>query len=312
MSGDPPSQAAPVVFGEVLFDHFADGSRVLGGAPFNLAWHLRGFGLEPLVVTAVGADGPGEEARERMERWAMDTTGVQLDPLHPTGRVAAKLVGGEPTFEIGIEQAYDYIDPEQAARAVAGREVSLVYHGTLALRQDRSWSALSRLLRDSGAPTFVDLNLRAPWWTRDRLRWCLGSATWLKLSQEELATVTGGPPGALDDTAACVDAALRVAEANDVGTLLVTRGAKGSLMVAQGRSAVCEAGALEPDEIVDTVGAGDGFSAVACVGVLEGWEPEALLRRGNAFAADLCGVRGATTEDESLYERHRALWGAGS
>jgi len=25
------------VFGEVLFDHFPDGSRILGGAPFNVA-----------------------------------------------------------------------------------------------------------------------------------------------------------------------------------------------------------------------------------------------------------------------------------
>ncbi|MCG2635366.1 MAG: carbohydrate kinase, partial [Gammaproteobacteria bacterium] len=26
------------IYGEVLFDHFPDGSRVLGGAPFNVAW----------------------------------------------------------------------------------------------------------------------------------------------------------------------------------------------------------------------------------------------------------------------------------
>ena len=312
MGRDLHARAAPIVFGEVLFDHFADGSRVLGGAPFNLAWHLKGFGLDPLVVTAVGADLPGEEARERMARWGMRTEGVQRDALHPTGRVAAKLVSGEPTFEIGIEQAYDYIDAARAAAAVGSEGAPLVYHGTLALRGDRSWRALERVLEATGAPTFVDLNLRAPWWTRDRLRWCLGTARWLKLSQEELATVAAAAVRDLDDVDACVRTAREVATRHDIATVLVTRGAAGSLLVADEREAVSESGTLDRGEIVDTVGAGDGFSAVACVGVLEGWNAEEILGRGNAFAAELCRIRGATTEDRALYERHRRGWLAGA
>ena len=39
----------PVVFGEVLFDCFPDGSRVLGGAPFNVAWHCQAFWLATFV-----------------------------------------------------------------------------------------------------------------------------------------------------------------------------------------------------------------------------------------------------------------------
>ena len=312
MDRDPQARASPVVFGEVLFDHFADGSRVLGGAPFNLAWHLKGFGLDPLVITALGADDPGEEARERMTRWGMRTEGVQRDPLHPTGRVAAKLVGGQPTFEIGVEQAYDYIDAARATAAVGAPGAPLVYHGTLALRGDRTWQALERVLEVTGAPTFVDLNLRAPWWTRDRLRWCLRTATWLKLSQEELATVAPAAVRDLDDVEACVRTAHEVASRHDISTMLVTRGAAGSLLVAGEREAVADGGTLDRGEIVDTVGAGDGFSAVACVGVLEGWSAEEILGRGNAFAADICRIRGATTEDRALYERHRRRWRAGA
>ena len=310
MNRDPPAGTHPVVFGELLFDHFADGSRVLGGAPFNVAWHLQGFGLEPLMVTAVGADAPGEDAVERMRRWGMSTDGVQVDSLHPTGRVAAKIVDGEPTYEIGVEQAYDYIDPVQAGAAVASRAVPLVYHGTLALRGDRTWSALDRVGQASSAPTFVDLNLRAPWWTLDRLRWCLGTATWLKLSREELATVTGASLRELSDEGACFRRAREVARRHDVATVLVTRGADGSLLVAAERMASSRDQTLPSGEVVDTVGAGDGFSAVACVGVLERWSAEEILRRGNAFAAALCGIRGATTEDRGLYERHRDRWRA--
>jgi len=334
MSRDPPSRAPPVVFGEVLFDHFADGSRVLGGAPFNVAWHLRGFGLDPLVVTAVGGDEPGEEARERMRAWAIRTDGVQLDGLHPTGRVAAKLVAGEPTFEIGIEQAYDYIDPNQAEAAVAGDSTlsvgappsapaagddahsasatPLVYHGTLALRGDRTWDALRRVLDATGAPTFVDLNLRSPWWTPDRLRWCVATATWLKLSQEELARVSGRPTDDFGDVEACARAAAAVARTHDVTTVLVTRGQAGSLLLSEGRVSVCEGEEVDRGQIVDTVGAGDGFAAVACVGVLEGWSADEILRRGNAFAAELCRIRGATTDDRALYARHRERWRQGA
>ena len=310
MSRDSPAGTQPVVFGEVLFDHFADGSRVLGGAPFNVAWHLRGFGLEPVVVTAVGDDAPGREALERMRRWGMRTEGVQTDSLHPTGRVAAKIVHGEPIFEIGTDQAYDYVDPVRAAAAVAARAIPLVYHGTLALRGDRTWSALDRLKEATGAPTFVDLNLRSPWWTPDRLRWCLSTASWLKLSREELATVAGASVEELADADACFRRARELSRRYDLSAVLVTLGAQGSLLIAAERMVASGDSPLDADDVVDTVGAGDGFSAVACVGLLERWSAEEILRRGNAFAADICRVRGATSDDPSLYERHRERWSA--
>ena len=45
MTAELPTQ--PLIFGEVLFDQFEDGSSVLGGAPFNVAWHLQAFGMQP-------------------------------------------------------------------------------------------------------------------------------------------------------------------------------------------------------------------------------------------------------------------------
>ena len=35
------------LFGEVLIDQFPEGQRILGGAPFNVAWHLQAFGQKP-------------------------------------------------------------------------------------------------------------------------------------------------------------------------------------------------------------------------------------------------------------------------
>ncbi len=300
------ADSTPLVFGEVLFDHFVDGSRVLGGAPFNVAWHLRGLGSAPLVVSAVGADDAGQEALDRMSQWGMDTRAVQVDPLHPTGRVTATLVDGEPTFEIGSEQAYDYIDGPAAVAALNGATASILYHGTLALRSDRSWEAARTLRASTGAPTFVDLNLRDPWWTPERLRWCLNTASWLKLNETELAEVAGTLG---TDRDACVEGALRLIRTHGLEGVFVTRGSRGALAAAGEQLFEAEAVTVPSDELVDTVGAGDAFSAVACTGILLGWSLETVLHRGAAFAADICRIRGALTQDRHLYDRHRQAWG---
>ncbi len=79
------------IFGEVLFDHFPDGKRVLGGAPFNVAWHLQAFGLAPRFISRVGADAEGESVLTAMREWGMDTQAVQIDAHRPTGRVSVQI-----------------------------------------------------------------------------------------------------------------------------------------------------------------------------------------------------------------------------
>lgn len=60
-------RTCPVMFGEVLFDHFPDGHVVLGGAPFNVAWHLQAFAKAPMIVSRVGNDPLGHQIRQSME-----------------------------------------------------------------------------------------------------------------------------------------------------------------------------------------------------------------------------------------------------
>ncbi len=294
----------PVIFGEVLFDHFADGSRVLGGAPFNVAWHLRGFGAHPLVITAVGEDAEGREVLERMASWDLMTDGVQTDAAHPTGRVTATIVDGENHFEIAPGQAWDFIHADHAARAASEKAPGLVYHGTLALRNGESWNALRSLKGKTEASSFVDLNLREPWWTKDKVDWCLSTTDWIKLNDTELADLTASPTGSFEE---CRDAALGLAREHAIQGVIVTRGPQGALSVVGGKR-VFEATAPPVASVVDTVGAGDAFSAVVCLGLLHEWDHQATLDRAAAFAADLCTVRGATTPDFGLYEGHLAQW----
>ena len=305
---DPESASAPparpLVFGEALFDHFPDGTRVLGGAPFNVAWHLRGLGAHPLTVTAVGNDDEGVEVRRRMEKWGMSSTGVQVDPERATGRVTATIEDGSPRFDISADQAWDAIDADRACEALAGSTVALLYHGTLAIRGTASSAALQALIDATGARTFVDLNLRAPWWTRERVLLPLAHASWVKLNDEELGILTSRSVGTRQQ---CEDAAVAFAREYSVGRVVVTRGERGAIAVIEARDVLMTDAVSVPD-VVDTVGAGDAFSAVLCLGIMQGWGVEESLERAARFAADVCRVRGATTPDRSLYDSHLETW----
>ena len=183
----------PLVVGEVLFDVMPDGDRVLGGAPFNVAWHLEAFGLRPLMITRVGADDEGDEVLAAMESWGMDTSGVQRDRSHPTGKVKVELEDGEPTFHILADQAYDRLDGESAAGLIEEEDPSLLYHGSLLARGETSASALDRVKETAAVPVFIDVNLRDPWWNHVDVLASVSRARWIKVNEAELGLLGGAP-----------------------------------------------------------------------------------------------------------------------
>jgi fructokinase len=282
----------PLIVGEVLFDVMPDGTRVLGGAPFNVAWHLEAFGLRPLMVTRVGADDSGDEVLAAMESWGMDTSGVQRDDAHPTGRVQVDLQDGEPTFHILPDQAYDHIDGDLVARSVAGETFSLLYHGSLISRGEVSGAALDDLTERFSAPVFVDVNLRDPWWDQEEVVASVCQARWVKLNEAELGQLVG---------ASGASAAEALRRDHGLDAVIVTRGGRGAVVVDSG--GVHDAAPPAEVNVVDTVGAGDAFSAVFIFGLSRGWSTDLTLERALEFAAAVCTVPGATTRDSSLYSR---------
>jgi fructokinase len=300
--GDGPFR--PLIFGEALFDYFPDGSRVLGGAPFNVAWHLRGFKADPLMITAVGGDQDGAEILEKMESWGMDRSGVQLHPTRPTGRVTAHLDGGQPRYDIEPRQAYDAVSREGLPPRQRFERASLLYHGSLGLREATSRATLEYLKEMMGVPVLVDVNLRYPWWdpqeTPERIR----GAEWVKMNHEEVGFLAGRP----------VDTPERLAGAGEelmaglaVQNLIVTRGANGALAFTNG--GVTRQAAPVVEDIVDTVGAGDAFSAVLALGIHGNWPIGLTLQRATEFAGALCRIRGAIPNGSELYRFHLQRWG---
>lgn len=299
-AGLPPR---PLLFGEVLHDVYPDATATLGGAPFNVAWHLRGFGYTPLLISRIGNDELGERVLTAMSAWDMDTRAVQIDPVHATGQVQVSFAAGEPRFEIMPDQAYDFIDAAPLRKVLSRPPAALLYHGSLIARQAISRDSLE-IARASGAPVFLDINLRDPWWTRDWLGNALRRARWLKLNEHELAMVLQRPLHDEQDLLVGAEDLRRVCGGE---LLIVTRGERGAVVITESKiHQTAPASGL--DGFIDSVGAGDAFSAVAIIGVLNGWPLSMLAERAVDFAAAVCRQRGAIARDRALYQRYAKEW----
>jgi len=285
------SAASPCIFGEVLFDVFPGGEQVLGGAPFNVAWHLQALGEAPQFISRVGDDPSGQVILKAMRDWGMNTAGVQHDPRRPTGRVVIEIVDAEPRYQIEPDSAYDFIAAEALPAKAAGAD--LLYHGTLALRNQTSREALEALLQRGHAAVFLDVNLRSPWWRQEELEACLQRACWVKLNREELRQL-----GFCNDDPERASAELQ--ERFALEQVILTSGAQGALV----RTLAGKIHRVVPEPAAaffDAVGAGDAFTAVYLHGLLAGWSIPASLQAAQRFASRVVGLRGATTRDREFY-----------
>jgi len=284
--------APPCIFGEVLFDCFPTGERVLGGAPFNVAWHLQAFGEAPRFISRVGNDTDGNAILDAMLKWGMRTDGVQIDENLPTGRVdIAFNADGEPAYDIVHPSAYDAIAPDDFAG-----HCSMIYHGSLALRDVASSHALVHLKRQLATKAFVDVNLRAPWWRKEHVAELLEDADWVKLNTDEMGLLAEASSSAADF----------IAE-HQLQGLILTHGAKGAEIVTPGGGSVRVLPAKNLN-VVDTVGAGDAFASVMLLGLLRNWPLQLTADRAQDFACRIVGKRGATVHDPQFYQDVMDNW----
>lgn len=302
-----PVDSRPLIFGEVLFDVFPDGRRVLGGAPFNVAWNLCGFGLDPLFVSAVGDDSAGREIRARMQGWGMDLRGLTTVDDAGTGRVSVTFDEGEPAYEIVPNRAYDRLELEPAElfaddRPLSSR-ISVLYHGSLVYRSPAARGSLERLRAAVDGPVFVDLNIRHPWFESAWLETILPGTRWLKVNAAELGIITDTPLAEDASSEEMARSAATIQKQYGVPHLIVTSGSRGAWWLAEDRPPVgVRASATSASG--DSVGAGDAFAAVCLQGILAGWETRTLLERAAEFAAQVCTLQGATTDCRNFYHPH--------
>lgn len=284
------------IFGEVLFDIFPDGRRVLGGAPFNVAWHLQAFNQNPVFVSRIGDDQLGDSIRRSMIEWGMDITSLQVDKSLPTGRVTIRFNNDEPEYDIASPSAYDAIE----AGATELKSNTLLYHGSLAIRHPESANALDQLIGQGPSCVFVDVNLRPPWYKKNNVLGLLGNAHWVKLNAGEFELLYRGQDSMTDRLSSFV-------KDFELQGVILTKGEDGAEVLMKSN----EHFSVRPEsdiDISDTVGAGDAFTSVIIMGLTNDWPMQETLNRAQQFASCIVGQRGATVSDRDFYRNIISSW----
>ncbi len=290
-----------LAIGEILIDVFPHYSRI-GGAPFNFAYHVKNLGMDVTLLTRVGDDTTGADIYSMLEKSGFDTGFVQIDQNHDTGRVIVtpdKKGGHE--FDIRQNAAYDHIVfPGDPAAISGGREVNLIYFGTLIQRSASGFNRLQTFLgnRDPGSKCFYDINLRRGNFRDEALLKSLEKTDILKLNKDELDYIRS----MFHRDHADLTLARWIMQHFGIELVTLTKGADGSHIITADE----QHHAHVPDfYVADTVGAGDAYAAVIAVGYLKGLPYNAIIKTATEFSAGICTIKGAIPEDPEFYEPFR-------
>lgn len=291
---NPPRIAA---IGETLWDLFPD-AAVWGGAPGNVACHAAGLGVATAMVSRVGCDDYGARGLASLEAHGVDCRWMQRDAQRPTGSVQVMLSPvGDASYVFAADTAWDRLAWQADLQALA-TAVEAVCFGTLGQRSARSRKTIRRFVTTATQAIRVfDVNLRKQFYSADLIRESLRLATVLKLNDEELPVVAAACGLMANDPATVAE---ELIASYGLHLVAVTRGAAGSLLVSAGQRS--ERGA-EASAVVDTVGAGDAFTAALIVGLIAGRPLEQVHDHAARMAAFVCGQRGATPAIPERFRR---------
>ncbi len=276
--------------GEVLWDCFPDNQR-LGGAPINFARHAQQLGIQAHAISCVGDDDLGQRAADELAENGLATDLVFQHETLPTGNVQVTLdASAKPSYTITENVAWDEIPCPQQLIDVA-TSLDAVSFGTLAQRSDISRDTISQTVNAMPEESLkiLDVNLRAPFYGKPVLDHALALANMLKLSDEELDVLAR-----CYDLAGKVEDQLRALQRRfELRLIAYTMGADGSMLLTPDETNRADAVKVQP---VDSVGAGDSFTAALCVSFLCGRTLAECNELANNVAAYVCSQHGAVPQ----------------
>jgi fructokinase len=272
--------------GELLWDVLPEGSR-LGGAPSNFAVMAGRLGDHAAILSRIGRDNLGRQAVDTLDPLPVDTSFVQVDPNHATGRVTVTLEVGQPKFTIHEPAAWDFLELTDQWVSLAERADAICF-GSLAQRCIESRQTIQTLAAQTSSKCvrLFDVNLRAPFYSGEVIQESLELATVLKISDTETPLVLGllGLPaaGGSPSEQLRLGAERLLEEFPTLSMVAVTRGGNGSLLVT--REEWHEHPGF-PVKVVDTIGAGDAFTAAMAHYLLRGADLATLNEAGNLWGS---------------------------
>lgn len=271
----------------MLWDMLPTGKQP-GGAPMNVAIHLKNFGLNPAFISRVGDDDLGIELMDYLNDQSFNTRHIQTGKTHLTGVVKVNLTDKtEVTYKIVQPVAWDYIQLTAENQQVV-KESDVFVYGTLSVRSQQSRDTLFELLKIANLKVF-DVNIRPPHLDRETTEYLLQQADIVKVNQHELAIVCdwfGIQPD--------VETQMKfLYERFNLKLVCVTLGAEGAVVLSKDGFHI-QAGYKV--QVEDTIGSGDSFLAMFLKECISGSSIPSALKKACAVGALVASHSGATPE----------------
>jgi len=278
----------PVVcFGEILWDILPD-TVAPGGAPMNVAYHLRKLGIRPALITRVGLDNYGKRLIQLMERQDISTDFFQMDFELDTGKVTMTPGEGDDVhYDIVKPVAWDNIQWDDQFAPLLQHSRYFIF-GSLSARSEGNRDLLFRLL-ELAKFRVLDINLRPPHYNRPVLEHLLTNTELLKLNLGELEMLTGWFSGYRSER----DRIKAIQDRFHIPTVVVTKGSQGSVMTTEGE--FYEHPGFRVD-LADTVGSGDAFLAGLLFQLANNTSPGKAIEFASAMGALIATYSGPCPE----------------
>ena len=288
-------------FGEILFDVYPEGKKI-GGAPFNFIYHIIKLTGKSNFVSRVGNDQNGDEILQILKDREISSEFIQIDQNHKTG--VAKTTLNEkkiPDFIIEENVAYDFIELTDPLKKLISQNTDCFYFGTLAQRSEQSRNTVQKLAADPNIKCICDLNIRQNYYTPETIEQSLSAADVLKLNEQELELVNKLIIKSEVNKTETVEKMMRIF---NIELLCVTKGSSGAILYKDGQENYYK---IKNDKVVDTVGAGDAYASMLCIGYLMNWSIEKINKLASEFANEIIKVKGALPEDDTVYQSFKKI-----
>jgi fructokinase len=273
--------------GEILWDVLED-KKELGGAPINSAYHIKALGGHGIPVSTVGDDERGQQALAELTARGLPTECISVTESFETGYVQVTLdQNGVPSYNFPPDTAWDHLFLNKQLLSLT-KSFHGVCFGTLAQRSEQSRKAIYSFLDDlpPNALRIYDLNLRQHFYSRQVIETSLSRAHILKLSDEELRVIASMFSLEGSDEAILKELIVR----HRLELAVLTRGPDGCLLLSHDERVNLPG---IPTAVVDTIGAGDAFTAATALGKLLGRSLADIADHANRLAAYVCTRQGA-------------------
>ncbi|MDQ0969406.1 fructokinase [Flavobacterium sp. W4I14] len=287
-----------ITIGEILWDVFPEGKKA-GGSSMNVALNLHKQSIDSSFISAIGDDENGKELFDFLASNHFANDLIQVNAELPTSTVVVQLdENHQATYTIKQPVAWDDIKITEENIAAVKQADALVYC-SLTCRAEESKNTILTLLENAKTKIF-DINLRAPFYTKELIEALLAKADILKINEDEILWVkeafalTGNTDEQL---------LKQLSSQFNIEIICLTLGDKGACVLKDGKL-FKHAGYKV--QVVDTVGAGDAFLATFIACYLQGYPMETTLDNACKVGAFVASQPGANPEyNKKIY--HMAL-----